>query len=186
MLLQYLQEQGWIKLEEDLQNEGWTASLTPAGYSIASQMTHGLISRAKKAFCVCRFIAEVNDVYDRIYKPVGDSVGCPVNRVDRIPHNEMITDRILREIREATVVVVDMTESNFNVGFEAGYAMSHNKQIIFTIKKTGEDVKLPFDVAGYSTIIYENLEDLRERFRERMLVAIDIEKAKSQLPELPI
>jgi len=189
LVLRYLEELGYIKThiyqnEPEPSDSG--VQLKVKGYVVADRMKHGRESNRLKAFLVCRFINELNSLYEAVYKPVGLEVGCPVERVDKIHHNDQITDRILREIREAAVVIVDMTESNFNVGFESGYAMNLGKSIIFTTKKKGEKQDLPFDVSGYNTIIYEDdLEKFREILKERMLVAIERHKSSNELPDLP-
>jgi nucleoside 2-deoxyribosyltransferase len=112
-----------------------------------------------------------------VYDPVSNEVQCKIQTVADIPHNERIDDRIMKEICEAAVIVVDLTNHNFNVAFEAGYALALNKPIIWTMKKDDtEKLNLPFDIQSHNILVYDKNEivKFKEILKARMQVALNV------------
>lgn len=162
---------------------GTHISITPEGYYLLEKLKSGDMSLTRSGFLVCRFIKELDDLYDDVYKPVGDSteVMCPIRRVMDIHHVDKIDDRIMLEINQATVVVVDLTKRNFNVAFEAGYALALGKPIIWTVKAPIPR-KLPFDIQSHNVLSYDltDKDKFRERLTYRILAALEKIKGKSE------
>ena len=65
----------------------------------------------------------------------------------------LIIADIIREIASAQLVIADITPTNPNVYFEVGYALALNKPTILLAKK---GTPLPFDVAGFRVLFYED------------------------------
>jgi hypothetical protein len=72
------------------------------------------------------------------------------------------------------VVLVDLTEQNFNVAFEAGYALALNKPIVWMKKKEPDGLKMPFDIYTYNCLEWDpsNLESFRQDLKFRLLAAL--------------
>src|SRR5262245_26066189 len=81
-----------------------------------------------------------------------------------------ITDPIFNEISTSDVVVCDITKLNFNVIFEAGFAIAKKKKVILTLNAaTTNDRSLfspigIFDTLGY--LEYQNTHDLIKIFMD--------------------
>lgn len=98
-------------------------------------------------------------------KLAASAVGLTAKRVKDVPGDYRITDRILRMIEEARIVVVDLTHERPNVYFELGYARGLGKRVVTIIKA---NATAHFDVQDWTYISYSDsrpLEaDLRVRF----------------------
>ena len=65
-----------------------------------------------------------------IIKPAVEECGLIAYRVDRDPYVEIAVSAIEEKIRDATIVVAEISVDNPNVWFELGYAMALDKKII--------------------------------------------------------
>lgn len=76
------------------------------------------------------FDPELNSAYDDgIEAAVQTDCGFRVIRLDRIPHNENINDKILADIRASQFVVADFTKHKSGVYFEAGFALRLGRNV---------------------------------------------------------
>ena len=156
--------------------------LTPEGYATVSEMRSGEDRRASQAFFVCRFIPEIDMLFNQVVRPVGRELGCPILRIKDIHHNDKIDDRICQEIQRSTVVLVDLTKENFNVGFEAGYAIALGKPIVWMRKAVRSTIKMPFDISTYNCLGWEHdkLEVCRENLKHRMITALQLAQRRAR------
>jgi hypothetical protein len=88
-----------------------------------------------------------------------------VKRADEDTRPGMISDRIISDIRDADLIVADLTDLNPNAFYELGICHSREKPVIH-IARAG--TVLPFDNLGHSTIFvdisdYRSVEKARER-----------------------
>lgn len=71
-----------------------------------------------------------------------------------------IVEGILQKIDEADFVVADITQLNFNVTFEVGYALGRSKRVVPTINKAlSPDTKKISSLGIYDTLGYETYEN---------------------------
>ncbi|MFO0835866.1 MAG: nucleoside 2-deoxyribosyltransferase [Phycisphaerales bacterium] len=127
--------------------------------------------RTKEVFVLMPFREEFDDVYEMLRSACaecssGQSVRC--RRADEIAEPGRITDQIIRCIRDADVVIADLTGSNPNVMYELGYAHALNKPSII-LNQTVKDS--PFDVKDMRQIVYDRGR-LNKDCRPRVVPAI--------------
>lgn len=120
--------------------------------------------KQKKCFIVCPISEKETETRDRsdqlleyLLEPVCKELSFEVIRIDKLPHNNSITNEIFKFLNEADLVIGDTTDDNPNCFYEIGYRTALQKPIIL-VRENGS--KLPFDVAGINTYTYQ-LNDLR-------------------------
>lgn len=175
MVYQFLISRGLIAVRGPRTMGSHTrAFVTPEGYARVENLKAGADETSRQAFFVCRFIPELDELFEAVIKPLGVELNCAVQRIKDIHHIDKIDDRICQEIRRSQVVLVDLTEQNFNVAFEAGYALALNKPIVWTTKRTPEGVRMPFDIYTYNCLEWDSsdLVNFREALKFRLMAAL--------------
>jgi hypothetical protein len=119
-------------------------------------------------FAAMPFSDDMEPVFEGI-AAAANSVGLEAKRVQDVPGDYRITDKIMGMILSSQMVVVDLTHERPNVYFELGYARASGKTVI-TIAHQGTTIH--FDVKDWTYIPYfdsRTLErDLRERFSNEL------------------
>lgn len=124
------------------------------GHASASIRNVTVESRRPTVFVVMQFTDEYNVLFSEVIKPTCEKFGYKVFRGDDSATTGLIIEDITRAIKEASVVLAEITPDNPNVFYEVGYAHALNKPtILLSDKKRG---KLPFDVSGFRTLFYDN------------------------------
>jgi hypothetical protein len=164
-LLQHLVELDYVK------QEGATNfSLRPKAWEhLESTKRAGIPGRC---FVAMWFDESTKAAYDEgIYPAVKNDCGMEPVRIDLVPHNDNIVDRIIAEIRACQFMVADFTGHRGGVYFEAGFAKGLGREVIWTCKKTAfKDIH--FDIAQFSHIIWQDPPDLRTRLADRIKATI--------------
>src|SRR5439155_2976868 len=94
--------------------------LTVAGWNAVAPIVGGV---AGTCFVAMSFDRSLDPAFtDGIVPAIEVDCGFRVIRVDRVPHNESITDLIIAGIRSAEFVVADFTLQRQGVYYEAGFA----------------------------------------------------------------
>jgi hypothetical protein len=117
-------------------------------------------------FVVMQFTDEYNALYEEVIKPTCESYGYTVIRADDYYTSGLIIDDITRSIREATVIIADITPNNPNVFYEVGFSHGIGKPTILLSDRKRE--RLPFDLSGFRTLFYDNTIGGKSSIEERL------------------
>jgi hypothetical protein len=106
-----------------------------------------------KAFVVMQFGPQYDDVYRDVVRGVCDAYEVNSLRADDVAGPGLIIADVIREITSSQLIIADITPNNPNVYFEVGYALAMKKPTILLARK---GTSLPFDVAGFRVLFYED------------------------------
>ncbi len=100
--------------------------------------------------------SEIRQRSDQVLKfiimPAAREAGLVALRSDQIATPGMITAQVIRQIIDARMVVADLTDHNANVFYELALRHAFRKPVIQLIQW---DQKIPFDVQGTRTVLYD-------------------------------
>ena len=120
-----------------------------------------------EAFIVSQFGGYYDILYDEVIKPVCEKLNYAPVRGDEVTSCTLILNDIMTSIRNATVIIADITPDNPNVFYEVGYAHALAKPTILLCEKSIRN-RLPFDVSGFRTIFYDDSIGGKRRVKERL------------------
>jgi hypothetical protein len=126
-------------------------------------------------FVLMPFGSRFRNVYELVLKPLAmpDHV---VHRADDLPFStHTIYDQVVSAIDRADVIVADLSDANPNVYYELGYAHARGR-VVVPISSTPP---LPFNVAGFQTVLYDpnDLPALRAALEARVAQALALRAA---------
>ncbi len=99
------------------------------------------------------FSAPLGTYFELIFRPAIEKAGLAAVRADAdIFHTGKIMDQVWRGIREADVLVAELTSKNPNVFYELGLAHALEKPVVL-VSSNQEDV--PFDLRHIRVILYD-------------------------------
>ena len=98
------------------------------------------------------------------------SDGYELIRADGIPESGRISRQILEELRDADLVIADLTGLNANVFYEVGIRQAMLKPLVLVAAK-GQ--KIPFDLADHRILFYELIADQLSKVTEDLKKQID-------------
>lgn len=120
----------------------------------------------KQIFVVMKLADEqLDSAYTGVIKPLGESFGYNVLRVDEIQNGGSINQQILEELSSSAIVLADLSGERPNCYYEAGFAHAIGKEIIFSIK---DGTTIHFDLASNRFITWRTEAEYRRKLRERL------------------
>lgn len=150
----------------------------------------GKTAKVKKdasCFVMMPFKAPLGEYYSSVYAPAVEKAGLrPVRADSEIFATGKIIDQVWKGIREATVLIAELTDRNPNVFYELGLAHALNKPVVL-VSSNQNDV--PFDLRHIRVIYYDVRdpfwgEKLMNKVAENILSALtDPEEAIFKYPE---
>lgn len=167
-LANFLTDEGYIT---DGQNHG---ALTVKGLR-AIEPTAGPGGIPGRCFVAMAFRPDTDEAFDLGVIPAVQ-IDCDLPkpiRIDREPHNDQITNRVLAEIRKCHFLIADFTYHRGGVYFEAGYALGLGRTVIWSCRRSDKD-NLHFDTQQYNHILWDSPADLRQKLAERIQETVTI------------
>jgi len=124
----------------------------------------------KTCFTLMPFADGFREVYEKVYKRVCEEKGIRCWRVDERLGPGSITRDIVEGIFDADIVIADLTGKNPNVFYELGIAHSAGNKTIMTTQSLSD---IPFDIASYRIIEYQQTISGAEKLYKDLSGAID-------------
>ena len=133
---------------------------------------------SRKAFVAMNFDKEYDQVFNYALVSACDKCGFVPFRIDKEEHNEKICDKIIAGIRESRFLIAEFTGQKHGVYFEAGYAYGLGLPVIWICSK--DDLEnIHFDTRQYNHIIWESVEELKEKLIDRIKATIKSKKVSN-------
>lgn len=177
-LTDYLVKKGWVDKSRNVSG-AFMPTIMVDGYSRLAELD-AKNKDSSQGFVAMWFPDKENKDYDLINNaytkgiyPGIDQAGYNSIKIDDLPHNDQITDKIIAEIRRSKFLVADFTHGSTGVRggvyYEAGFARGYNIPVIYTcLKKRFGPEKIHFDIQQQNFILWETPEDLREKLKNRI------------------
>ncbi len=125
----------------------------PQGSATGRKSTHHTTSLDSSCFVMQPFSSPYDGYYETLFKPAIQQAGLrPVRADDEIFGSGKVMDQVWRGIRDAKVLVAELTTRNANVYYELGLAHALGKPVVL-VAADGEGV--PFDVHHIRVIYYD-------------------------------
>jgi len=145
-----ISEKGWFEIEKEL-----------------------VMNYSKQVFVAMWFDDKMDKAAEKIEKAIKDS-GLKAMIIKKKEHNNEISGEILYEIMNSRLIIADVTGQRNGVYFEAGFALGHQKSVIWSCQK--DDLKnVHFDTRQYNHIVWDNEDDLYIKLKDRILATLSIE-----------
>lgn len=112
-----------------------------------------VVAAGTTCFVMQPFIGHLGSYYETVYRPAIEQAGLtPVRADNEIFATGKIMDQVWRGIRQAKVLVAELTSKNPNVFYELGLAHALEKPVVL-VSSNEEDV--PFDLRHIRVIVYD-------------------------------
>ena len=127
----------------------------------------GVTSEAKPLiFVAMPFDKKMDDIFHYGIRNAVNSAGFLCERVDEVSFTGDILDVIKRRIRDASLLIADLTTANPNVYLEVGYAWGVGIPTVLIAQDVQE---LKFDVKSQKCIIYSGIRELEEKLGHELI-----------------
>ncbi|MFN0168357.1 MAG: nucleoside 2-deoxyribosyltransferase [Bryobacteraceae bacterium] len=107
-----------------------------------------------EVFVIAPTTRELQPVLEAVQRAAVEA-GFTIARFDQHPPGAMVTSRILDRIRQADLIIADVSRQNSNVMYELGFAHALRKPTILLLNIKSGDSKLPADLAGFAYFPYD-------------------------------
>ncbi len=178
-LADYLVKREWV--DKSRNNNGvFMSTVTVDGYARVAELD-AKNNDSLQGFVAMWFPDKNNKDYDCIKKAYDEGIDLGIRqagydplKINDLPHNDQITDKIISEIRRSKFLVADFTHGDTGVRggvyYEAGFARGYNIPVIFTCRKDFFDKPgaIHFDIQQQNFILWTSPEDLREKLKNRI------------------
>ena len=167
--IKYLSETGMIRVNYTISGVDCWVTI-PGWESLQPKQKKG--GTPGTCFIAMAFNQSLNEAYEAgIRAAVEQDCGFNAIRIDRIEHNDQVTDRIMAGIRDCQFMVADFTLQRNGVYYEAGFAKGLGRTVISCCRKD-EISGLHFDTKIINHIAWSDPADLRTKLTNRIKATI--------------
>jgi len=126
----------------------------------------GIASEEKPlVFVAMPFDPKMYDVFYYGIRGAVNNAGYLCERVDEAHFTGDVMERVKLRIRQADLVLADLTKANANVYLEVGYAWGIGKPTVLLVQDSND---LKFDVRGQKCLVYSGIRELEEMLHEEL------------------
>ncbi|MGC9781286.1 MAG: hypothetical protein HZR80_18740 [Candidatus Heimdallarchaeota archaeon] len=150
--------------ELELKNKEELILIFNSSRKVSSNKIENDYQNNKLIFIIMAFKPDLDPIFDAM-KEVVEELGYKAKRVDKIPGDYKITDKIIEMITNSVLIIADLTHERPNVYFELGYARGIGKIVITTVRN---GTKVHFDVKDWRYISYSDSRILMKKLREEI------------------
>jgi nucleoside 2-deoxyribosyltransferase len=125
-------------------------------------------AESKSVFVVMAFTDDMEPVFEGI-RDAANAAGLEAQRVKDVVGDYQISNKLIKMINDASMVVVDLTHERPNVYFELGYARGTGKTVITTARS---GTNLHFDVRDWTCTFYSDSRVLERALKERFVIEL--------------
>ena len=145
-------------------NKGGLAEINPSSSSRLKEA--GFSSETKPLiFVAMPFNKKMYDVFYYGIRGAVNDAGYLCERVDEAHFTGDVMERVKFRIKQADLVLADLTQANANVYLEVGYAWGCEKPTILLVQDANE---LKFDVKGQRCLVYSGIRELEEMLHKEL------------------
>jgi len=116
-------------------------------------------------FVAMPFDKKMYDVFHYGIRGAVNKAGYLCERADEAYFTGDIMERVKLRIRQADLVLADLTQANANVYLEVGYAWGCDKQTVLLVQDSNE---LKFDVKSQRCLVYSGIKELEELLQKEL------------------
>jgi hypothetical protein len=149
--------------------EGKQTGLIAAGSHSVRFSNFATAADRPRAFVAMEYREPFDTFYREVIKPQAEKL-CEVVRIDEKSGPGVIFQDMQREISRSDIVIAEITPANANVFYELGYAQALGKPTILLAQRGG---KLPFDIASYRVVFYDDSIGGKSRVEEDLAKHLD-------------
>jgi len=116
-------------------------------------------------FIAMPFDKKMYDIFHYGIRGAVNTAGFLCERVDESFFTGDIMERVRKRIKDAALIIADLTTANPNVYLEVGLAWGYGKPTVLLVQDTAE---LKFDVKGQRCITYGGITELEEKLQNEL------------------
>jgi len=174
-VVEALEAAGWVK--QHSRPTEVIVRLTPGGWNRVAELQSARLRDPRSPAFVAMWFGDdrqaentafMTDLFEQKVRRAIEDAGYRAERVDLVPHNDFVMDKVLGMIRIAPFVVADFTGNRAGVYFEAGFARGLGIPVIHSCRKSHFEVA-HFDIKQINTIVWERPEELAEKLYHRIV-----------------
>jgi hypothetical protein len=122
----------------------------------------------KTIFAAMPFAKKYDDTFFLAMAPAAEAAGVVCKRIDQEEYSGIVVTEINRMISESSAVIIDLSDSNPNVLYEAGYAHALKLPAVHICSSPLDN--LPFDVKPWNTMQYNlgQVNELKGKLERRL------------------
>ena len=149
--------------------EGKQTGLIAAGSHSVRFSNFVAVADRPRAFVAMEYREPFDTFYREVIKPQAEKL-YDVVRIDEKSGPGVIFQDMQREISQSDIVIAEITPANPNVFYELGFAQALGKPTILLAQRGG---KLPFDIASYRVVFYDDSIGGKSRVEEDLAKHLD-------------